>query len=175
MMIKLGAEDLSQTIAALEARWKELATHRPFEYGFLDDEFANLYAAEMKIGQLFSIFAIIAIFIASLGLLGLAAYLASQRAKEISVRKVMGASVGGVILLLSYDFAKLVLIAFIISAPISYFIMTNWLNEFVYRVSFGVETLILAGIFALVIAWGTVAWQAFKAATINPVDILRYE
>jgi putative ABC transport system permease protein len=129
----------------------------------------------MKVGELFSVFAIVAIFIASLGLLGLAAYMASQRAKEISVRKVMGASVGRVVLLLSFDFARLVLIAFIISAPLAYYIMNNWLNEFVYRVSFGVETLLIAGLLAFIIAWGTVAWQAFKAATINPVDILRYE
>ncbi|HEX9651278.1 MAG TPA: ABC transporter permease [Cyclobacteriaceae bacterium] len=175
MMIKIDGQNIQQTLNTLATKWKTLASHRPFEYGFLDDEFTRLYAAEMKVGELFSVFAIVAIFIASLGLLGLAAYMASQRAKEISVRKVMGASVGRVVLLLSFDFARLVLIAFIISAPLAYYIMNNWLNEFVYRVSFGVETLLIAGLLAFIIAWGTVAWQAFKAATINPVDILRYE
>ena len=112
---------------------------------------------------------------ACLGLLGLAAYMAAQRAKEISVRKVMGASVSRVVLLLSIDFARLVLVAFLISAPIAWYMMNEWLSDFVYRISFGAGTLILAGVIAFVIAWGTVAWQAFRAATVNPVNILRYE
>lgn len=175
MMIKVESANLQQTLSSIESRWKTLAGHRPFEYGFLDDEFALMYESEMKVGDFFSVFALIAIMIACLGLLGLAAYMAAQRAKEISVRKVMGASVSRVVFLLSIDFAKLVLVAFLISAPIAWYMMNEWLSDFVYRISFGVGTLILAGVIAFVIAWGTVAWQAFRAATVNPVNILRYE
>ena len=175
MMAKISG-DITSGINDLEKVWKVLAPHRPFDYDFLDAEYSVLYKKETKVGQLFTIFSVLTILIACLGLFGLASFTAVQRSKEISVRKVMGASIAGVITLLSKDFSKLIGISFLIAAPLGFIVMNKWLaNNFAYKIEVGIETLFISGILAFAIAWLTVGYQAFKAANTNPVDVLRNE
>jgi putative ABC transport system permease protein len=141
----------------------------------LDAEFDALYQAEKRMGTVFTIFTVLSIFVASLGLFGLAAYTAERRTKEIGVRKVLGASVQGLVLLLSKDFVKLVLLAAVIAFPIAWWGMSKWLEDFAYRITIGWWVFIVAGILALLIALFTVSFQAIKAAIKNPVKNLRTE
>ena len=134
-----------------------------------------MYKAEQKIGEIFSVFAFLAIFIACLGQFGLAAFTAEQRTKEIGIRKVMGSSVPGIIYLLSKEFAKLILVAFAISVPIAYYYMNIWLQDFHYRIELTAFTFLFAGFTALLIAMITVSYHAIKIATTNPIKSLRYE
>ena len=166
---------MQATIAQIEARWKTLVPSQPFRYSFLDDNIQREYAEETRSGQLFYLFSGLAIIIACVGLFGLSAYTASLRTKEIGVRKVLGASVAGVTVLLSKDFTKLVLIAFVLATPISWWIMNNWLEGFAYRITPGAGSFLLAGGAALAIAWLTVSYQSVKAAMVNPVKSLRSE
>lgn len=176
MMIKVaGGSNLRQTLSSLEQTWATVAPHRPFNYQFLDQAFDALYRTEVRTGQIVGIFATLAILIACLGLFGLAAFTAEQRTKEIGVRKVMGASVGGIMLLLSKDFARLVIIAFVIAAPLAYVAMERWLQAYAYRIDLGVGLFLMAGIVALLIAGLTVSYQSLKAALADPVKALRYE
>jgi putative ABC transport system permease protein len=133
------------------------------------------YEAEQRAGTLFNVFSTIAIVIACVGLFGLAAYTASLRTKEIGVRKVMGASVSSVIILLTRDFTKLILLAFVFAVPLGWVIMDNWLGGFAYRTTLGIGTFLLAGGLALLISWLTVSYQSIKAAVKNPVNSLRSE
>ncbi|MEM1095958.1 MAG: ABC transporter permease [Bacteroidota bacterium] len=174
-LLTVKAQDIPGTLADLDQIWREVAPHRPFLYDFLDDSFAALYASEQQFGRLFGLFAGLAIFIACLGLFGLATFTAQQRTKEVGVRKVLGATVPELIRLLSVDFLKLVGIAFAVAAPLAYFGMREWLSGFAYQTSLGVGVFVLAGGLALLIALGTVAYQAIRAATVNPVEALRYE
>src|SRR5688572_5944415 len=151
------------------------AAEQPFKYTFLDSNLMASYEAEQRAGTLFNVFSTIAIVIACVGLFGLAAYTASLRTKEIGVRKVMGASVGSVIFLLTRDFTKLILIAFVLAVPLSWIIMDNWLESFAYRTTLGIGTFLAAGLSALVISWLTVSYQSIKAAIKNPVKSLRSE
>lgn len=175
IMAKIAADDINGALAYLKNKWQILVPHRPFEYEFLDQEFKALYSAEERIGEVFGVFAIVAILIACLGLFGLASFTTAQRTKEISIRKVLGASVGSVVTLLSTDFTKLVGIAFVFAIPMGYFLMDQWLNEFSYKISVGVDSAIIAGIVALFIALLTISYQAIKAALSNPVNSLRNE
>ena len=163
------------TRAALKTAWDNVVQHRPFEATFLNDEFVALYTAEQQAGQLFNVFAAVAVFIACLGLFGLTAFTTVQRAKEIGIRKVLGASVVSIVVLLSRDITKLVLIALLVAIPISYFLMDRWLAGFAYHISIPVVGLAVAGLIALLIAWLTVSYQATRAATANPVDALQGE
>ena len=147
----------------------------PFEYFFLDDYFNKQYQSERKFGKLFSSFAILAVIIGCLGLFGLSAYTASQRVKEIGIRKVLGASVMNVTSMLSKDFLKLVIISIVIATPIAWFVMNNWLQDFAYRIEIGWWVFAVAGLSALLIALLTVSFQAIKAAMANPVKSLRSE
>ena len=162
-------------VAALETQWNRFMPDLPFEYSFLDERFNDTYKAEAKLGTIFTVFCSLAIFIACLGLFGLAAYTAEQRTKEIGIRKVLGASVGSLVLLFSRDFTKLVLIALLMAIPISYFMMDRWLDDFAYRITLGVGTFLMAGGIALLIAWLTIGFQSVRAAVANPVDSLRSE
>ena len=126
-------------------------------------------------GQLFNIFTLLALLIASLGLFGLAAYSAEQRTKEVGVRKVLGASVSGLVVLLSKEFIRLVVIAFVVAAPLAYFGINRWLESFAYRVEVGPMVFVVALVSVLVIAWMSVSYQAFRAARVNPVQSLKYE
>jgi len=172
---RFQAENTKEVISLLEDKWKEMAPMQPFQYTFMDDEFAMMYESEQKVGKIFISFAVLAIIIACLGLFALAAYTAEQRTKEIGVRKVMGASVKGVIFLLSKDFGILVFISFIIASPIAWYGTSLWLRSFEYKAVPGIWIYLASGIAALVIAWLTTGYQAIKAAIINPARSLRDE
>ena len=175
-MIKIGAGDnQAQVIGAIGNKLKELAPHRPFEYKFMDTEYQNMYLAEKRISIVFNIFAVVALFLACLGLFGLAMFNANQRAKEISIRKVLGASVGKVVVMLSQDFLKLTLIAVVLAFPLAYFIMEKWLQNFAYKTSVSINIFVYSFLGIVVITVLTVSYQAIKAAMTNPVDTLRRE
>jgi putative ABC transport system permease protein len=173
--LRIRPEQVSRTIGALEQVWNELAPHRPFLYSFLDHSFNNQYQQDLRFGEIFSAFAILTIFIACLGLFGLATYATEQRVKEIGIRKVLGASVTNIVGLLSSGFVKLVLVAFIIATPLAWWAMHQWLQSFAYRVNIQWWIFLLAGALAVVIAIFTVSYQAFKAAIMNPIRSLRAE
>ena len=153
----------------LKMKWAEILPQIPFDFSFLDKTFGRQYKADEKIQAIFSNFGILAIFISCLGLFGLASFTAEQRTKEIGIRKVLGASVSGIILMLSKEFTKWVLAANVIAWPLAYFTMKQWLQNFAYRTAIGFSTFIIAGLLALVIALLTVGYQAIKAARANPV------
>ncbi len=175
MAVRLSTANFNDTINRIEGLWKEISPGTPFSYSFLDNDLAELYQAEQRSAKIFAVFAILAIIIACVGLFGLAAYTAYQRTKEIGVRKVLGATVPNIVMLLSLDFAKLVGIAFVIATPVAWFGMQNWLQNFAFRVDLGVMTFATAGLIALAIALVTVSYQAISAAVVNPVNSLRSE
>ncbi len=164
-----------EVVASVEKIWKELSPSEPFEYVFLDENFDELFRAEQRMGNIFSIFSGLAIFIASLGLFALAAFTSEQRTKEIGIRKALGASVFGLTLLLSKEFTKLVVIAFVPAALGGWYVSRQWLSGFAYRIDVDPVILIVSGLAAIVIAWLTVSYQSIKTASTNPVDSLRYE
>lgn len=173
--IKFKPGSGTQAVTQIERLWKELVPSQPFKYQFLDDNLDQGYSEEKRSSKLLSVFSGLAILIACVGLFGLSAYTASLRTKEIGIRKVLGASVGGVILLLSKDFTKLVLLAFVLASPLAWWMMSEWLGSFAYRMDLGVDSFLLAGMVALMIAWVTVSYQSIKAAIVNPVKSLRRE
>ena len=175
LIVKTTGNNLAGTISFLEAKWKELAPHRPFEYRFMDEDFQKLYSSEMRTGKVFTIFAGIAILLACLGLFGLAVYATQQRTKEIGIRKVLGASVSGITVLLSSKFLGLIAIAFLVASPIAWFVMHKWLQDFAYRVDISWWVFAIAGLSVLLITLITVGFQAIKAAVSNPVKSLRSE
>ncbi|MEO5599711.1 MAG: ABC transporter permease [Cyclobacteriaceae bacterium] len=164
-----------KAVAAVEKLWKQYAPNEPFDYNFLDENFDELFRSEQRMGQLFSVFAALAIFIACLGLFALAAFTAEQRTKEIGIRKAMGATTTGLTLLLSKEFTKLVLIAFTPAAIGAWFVVNSWLRGFAYRIEINPVIFILSGMLAIIVAWLTVSFQSIKAASANPVNSLRYE
>ncbi len=167
-----GNVPVNTTLASIEKRFKKYSPAYPFEYSFLDEVFAKEYRTEMIIGKLSLIFTTTAVLISCLGLFGLVAYSAAKRTKEIGVRKVLGASVSNIVALLSEDFIKLVAIAFVIAAPVAYFFMHRWLQDFAYRINISWWIFLLAGSFAIAIALATISFQAIKAAIANPVKSL---
>lgn len=173
--IKVSSANLQSTIKSIEKKWNSTIPNRPFDYYFLDEFFDKQYRAEEKFGNLFTNFAVLAIFISCLGLLGLASYSTIQRTKEIGVRKVLGASVSNIVNILSIEFIKLVLIAIVIASPIAWFGMNIWLHDFAYRTSITWWVFVIAGLSALMIAFATISFQAIKAAVANPVRSLRSE
>ncbi len=170
---KPGSTD--QTIKSLEKICQQLNPAYPFEYSFLDEDLANLYKGEQRIGSLFNIFAILAIFISCLGLYGLSAFIAEQRTKEIGVRKTLGASVFNIVYLLSSNFTRVILIAIVIAVPISWYAIHQWLQGFAYHVEIGWGIFALGAFSALFIAWCTVSFESVKSAVANPVKSLRSE
>ncbi len=175
LSIKVGTANLPNTIAAIEKKYKSVIPNRPFSYYFMDEFFDRQYRSEERFGRLFLNFAILAIFISCLGLLGLASYSTMQRTREIGIRKVMGASVSNIINLLSRDFLKLVIISFFIAAPVAWYFMHQWLADFAYRTNISWWIFATAGILAVLIAVVTISFQAIKAAVSNPVKALRTE
>ena len=167
--------DITAGIQRIEATWKQLFPGKDFQYQFLDERFDRLYAAEQKQQSLFSVFAGIAILLSCLGLFGLSMFMAEQRIKEIGVRKVLGASVGSIVALLSKDFLKPVLVALVIASPIAWYAMGQWLTDFAYKTDIGWGVFALAGMLAIGIALLTVSFQSVKAAMMNPVKSLRSE
>ncbi len=172
---KINAANASQVIKAAEKEWKALVPAMPFTYKFLDAEFNNVYSSEQRVGKIAISFSILAILIACLGLFGLAAFVAEQRTKEIGIRKVLGASVGNLIAMLSSDFLKLVLISAVVAFPLAWWAMHKWLESFAYRINIGWGVFVTAGLIAAGIALITVSFQAVKAALANPVKSLRTE
>ncbi|HMB92363.1 MAG TPA: FtsX-like permease family protein, partial [Rhodothermales bacterium] len=175
LVLKIEPGQVAETMAALERQWTTFAPDWPFEYAFLDDRFDALYRAEQRLGTLFSSFAGLAIFIACLGLFGLAAFSAEQRTQEIGIRKVLGATVLQILALLTREFVLLVLVAFVVATPLAYLAMQRWLEDFAYRTDLGVGTFLLAGGLALLIALLTVSYQSLKAAVADPATSLRHE
>jgi putative ABC transport system permease protein len=173
--LKIEAKNVPATISAIQSRWRALAPERPFNYVFVDETFNKQYASEVTFGNLFVNFAVLAIFISCLGLLGLASYSTIQRTREIGIRKVLGASVSGIVNMLSQEFLILVLISALIAFPLAWFTMHNWLQDFAYRITISWWIFVFAGVLALVIAFTTVSFQAIKAALTNPVKSLRSE
>jgi len=163
------------TILALEKINMTLDPKSPFSYGFLDQDLNNAYKGEQRMGSLFNLFALLAIFISCLGLYGLSAFMAEQRFKEIGVRKVLGASVTNVVYLLSKSFIRLVLIAIIIAVPVAWYGINNWLDNFAYRVNIGWLVFFVSSLITTSIALLTVSYESIKAARANPVDTLRSE
>ena len=154
---------------------KELAPGAPFEYSFLDQRYERFYRDEERLGKIFHSFSFLAIFIACLGLLGLTSYSIVRRTKEIGIRKVLGASVLNITYLLTKEFTKWVIIANIIAWPVARLVMDRWLQNFAYRVSFGIWIFFLAGFMALAMAVITVSYQTVRASLVNPAESLRYE
>ncbi len=171
----MQTEDLPGTLAHLEATWTTFIPERPFEYYFLDASFDQLYRAEQRAATLFSVFTGLSLVIACLGLFGLAAFTAEQRTKEIGVRKVLGASLTDIVVLLSKGFATLVAVAFVVAVPLAYFAMDRWLQNFAYRIEISWPIFLIAGLSVLLVALLTVSYQAVKAALTDPVESLRYE
>jgi len=175
LSVKVSNRDLPGTITAIKKKWDQLGTPLPLRYFFLDEAFDNQYKSEERFGNLFINFAVLAIFISCLGLLGLSSYSTLQRTKEVGVRRVMGASVTGIVRLLSVDFLRLVGFAFLIAVPISWLVMNKWLEDFAYRITIGWGIFLGSGLIALVIAFATISYQAIKAAVASPVKSLRSE
>jgi putative ABC transport system permease protein len=172
---KLAEGNTPATLVYLEDTYRTLLPERPFMLNFFDEELDNRYEAETRLGKIFSYFASLAIFIACLGLFGLASFTAEQRTREVGIRKVLGASVAGIVGLLSGEFLKLIGIAFLIASPIVYFLMNDWLSDFAYRIHIGLDVFFISGFIAFSIALLTVSFQAVKAAVANPVEALRSE
>jgi len=175
LFARLRSENIPKTIGYMEDIWKEFAPGHPFNYRFLDDALNNLYRSEQRIGTILKYFSILAIFISCLGLFGLASFMSEQRTKEIGIRKVLGASVSNIALLLSREFTKWVLLANIIAWPVAYIAMYKWLQSYAYSTNIALWSFILSGAMALVIASVAVSYQSIKAAVANPADSLRYE
>ncbi len=174
-VIKIDSKRISAAIASIERVCKKFAPEYPFEYRFLDEEYDAMYRTEQRVGTIFRSFAILAIVISCLGLFGLASFLAEQRTKEIGIRKVLGASVNEIVLLLSKEFTKWVVVANLIAWPIAYYAMNRWLKGFAHRISIGMGPFVAAALLAVVIALLTVIYQAVKAALTDPAEALRYE
>lgn len=172
---KVSTAGIQDLVSRIENKWKAMAPGLAFRYRFLDESFNAMYREEQRVSSLALSFGIIAVLIACLGLFGLATFMAEQRTKEIGIRKVLGASVPGVVRMLSGDFVKLVSIAFVLAVPFAWYIMNLWLRDFEYRISIGWWVFAVAGALAIVIALATVSFQAVKAALTNPVKALRTE
>jgi putative ABC transport system permease protein len=175
LSLKLSAKNIPATIVAIETKWKKLAPQRPFNYFFVDENFNKQYGAEERFGRLFMYFAVLAIFISCLGLLGLASYSTLQRTREIGIRKVLGASISGIVNMLSKEFLLLVLLAALVAFPLSWYGMQSWLNDYAYKINISWVIFAMAGLLAFFIAIVTVSFQAIRAALANPVKSLRSE
>ena len=173
--LKLNGGNTEQTIASLQRIWSRFFPRDPFDYFFLDESFGRQYKADMLFGSVFGIFAFLAILIACFGLLGLSAYNVLQRTKEIGIRKVMGATVNSILILLSSDFLKLILVALVLAIPLGWYIMSKWLEDYAFRINIGWWVFAIAGSAALIIAVITIYIQTMKAATTNPVQSLKTE
>ncbi len=173
--IRLAGEGISRTLPYIKQTWRSVYPGEQFKYTFLDNRLDQLYTAEKRVRKIFLLFAGLSIFIACLGLMGLATFTSEARKKEIGIRKTLGASVAGMILLLSIEFTKWILLANLVAWPIAWFTMNHWLQSFAYRINMDIGTFLFSGVLALLIALLTVGFQAIKAAIANPVDALRYE
>jgi putative ABC transport system permease protein len=175
LIVHAKASDIASLLSSVTASWHKLNPNEPFEYSFLDEDFQKNYEAESRLASIVGYFTVIAILISCLGLFGLATFSAEQRTKEIGVRKVLGASVTGIVALLSKDFLKLVAISIVVASPIAWWVMHKWLQDFAYRINISWMVFAITTIVALAIALITISFQAIKAAIANPVKSLRTE
>ena len=175
LTVKLSSNDLTNTVASIEEKWKAVLPNEPFDYYFLDEFFDRQYRADERFGYLIFNFSMLAIIISCLGLFGLVAYSTVQRRREIGIRKVIGASVMGIVKLLSKEFLKLVGLAIIVASPLAWLVMNYWLEDFAYQIEIQWWVFVMAGTMVLTIALLTVGFHAIKAANINPVKSLRTE
>ncbi|HYG19360.1 MAG TPA: ABC transporter permease [Ohtaekwangia sp.] len=173
--LRVNTNDLPATIAAADKLWQQLAPQRPFLYSFLDEDFHRQYKEDQQFGKVFSAFAGLAIFIACFGLFGLVTYSTGQRTKEIGIRKVLGASVTGIVALLSRDFIRLVVLAIVIATPVALYAMGLWLEDFAYRIEIGMSLVILPGLIVMFLALMVISWQSVRTALGNPITSLRNE
>ena len=175
LLIKVSGQNLPKTIAFLETKWKTLAPNRPFEYRFLDEDYNNQYRSEQKLGSIMNISSTIAMILACFGLFGLSAYAAQQRIKEMGIRKVLGASMGQIALVLSKDFIRLVIFSLVIALPLAWFAIGKWLQDFAYRTTISWFSFALAAWVTILLAIATISYQALKTGLANPVKSLRTE
>lgn len=175
MVLKLNDGDISATMALLDDAWNQVFPQRPFEWNFLDDQLETNYRKETVFASIFKSFAFIAIVVSCLGLLGLVSFSVERKSKEIGVRKVLGASVSSILVMVSKEFSKLILIGFAIAVPFAYFFLEEWLQGFKYRIDIGLSAFLLAGVVTLLIAWLATGYTSLKAARANPVESLRSE
>jgi putative ABC transport system permease protein len=173
--IKLNGSETQKTISFIETKWKEVFPDQPFTYTFLEERFNRQFQADEKRGLIFTMFTILAILIACLGLFGLASYMVEQRTKEIGIRKVFGANESTILKLISKDFLILVIIGIVIAIPIATYFMSNWLQNYVYRTNIGVPLLILAALLTILITFITISYKAYKASVMNPASSLKTE
>ncbi len=173
--VRLNPLEIKSTMSAIEAKWDEMVSDRPFKYQFYDEYYDSQYRKEIRLGQIFNIFSLIAISISILGLIGLTAFSAEQRLKEFGIRKVLGAKVRQIGFLLSKEFLVLIIIAFGVVSPLVYLGMKDWLSEFIYRIDLSAFTFIIALVITMVIAAIPVVYQTFKVSKVNPANILRNE
>ena len=173
VLIRIAPEGISDTIAGIEEVWNDVDSRYPLDYTFLDEDFDALYRTDRQLGEIFAVFAFLAIFVACLGLLGLASFSIQQRTREIGIRKVVGSSVSGIVVLLSKDFMKYVLWANLIAWPLAYYVMNNWLQNYAYSAEIRFEWFLAGGMLALAVAWLTIGAHALAASRRNPVNALR--
>jgi putative ABC transport system permease protein len=175
LIADVNTAHFNETTAMIEKTWKNLVNDTPFEYFFLDESIQKQYNEDRKVSQIITTFTIIAMIICSLGLYGLSTYMAERRFKEIGVRKVMGASISQIVGMMSKEFIRLVIIALLLSVPVAWYLMNQWLSSFAYRIHISFTIFIYAGVTALLIALFTVSFESVRAASANPVNSLRAE
>jgi putative ABC transport system permease protein len=173
--LKLKSDNMLNTMTEIENTWKKTALHSPFKYNFNEENFNSMYQSEINMRSVLSAFTFLSVLVACLGLFGLASFSIKQRFKEIGIRKVLGSSTSAIVQLISKDFLKLVIISFVIAAPIAWYGMNKWLQDYAYKINISWWVFALAGGMAIIIAFSTVAFQAIKAANANPVKSLRTE
>ncbi len=174
ILVKIQGTDTSRALAQIEETWERIVPEYPFESPFIDEDIDSMYRGESSTGKLINYFAVIIVFIACLGLFGLSSYTAEQRRQEIGIRKAIGATSGGIVMLLSREFAGLVIISIGVGIPLAYYLMNGWLEDFAYRIEIKISVLIISGLPGLAIALITVSYQSVRAALANPIDALRY-
>jgi putative ABC transport system permease protein len=173
--LKIDTRNIRQTLTQIEEVYKQAFPDNPFEFFFLDEAFYAQYQAEKQLGQVFALFSGLAVFVASLGLFGLASFTTAQRTKEIGVRKVLGASIGKIVLLLNKDFLQLIIIANVIAWPLAYWGVSKWLENYAFQTEIRLSLFVVPALLVLLIALATISFQTIKAARANPVKALKYE
>jgi putative ABC transport system permease protein len=175
MTLRLSGNNVRETLADVKAKWVQFAPEELYDFSFLDDRIDEMYRTEERFFNIFTFFTLLAIFIAGMGILGLSAFMAEQRTKEIGIRRVFGASTGNLVLLLTKEFSKLLAIGFIISAPIAYWLLDDWLQDFTYRIQIGWLPFVIAALVAIFMTFLTSGFQSLRAALNSPVEALKYE
>lgn len=175
LIVKLTPKDVNKKINLIQSKWKSFGPDASFDYSFISDNFSAKFRKEQQLSKIFILFTCLAIIISSLGLLGLATFTAEQRSKEIGIRKALGATTNGVLKLISMEYLKLILVSFFIATPLSYWLISWWLNNFAYKTNLGIISFLIGGSIALLVAYVSVGYQSLRAASRNPVDSLRYE